>query len=142
MHHVGPLGWPSLDTMEACLGELLVIRGSCHGVLAAPMASRGGFGAKKILSFEEGDPQGDPRRHPTQQSPCLCARGAECLNVTWDVLKALGGRVLAAMVVWEPKVVRNDSGGLGGSLFRGLCLSAPCWTTWVAFLGHNGSLFG
>ena len=98
MHHVGPLGWPSLDTMEACLGELLVIGGSCHGVLAAPMASRGGFGARKIQSFEESDLQGDPRSHPTQQSPCLCARGAEC---------HLG----CAQGTWGPSSCSN--GGLG-----------------------------
>ena len=55
--------------------------------------------------------------------------------------KSLGGRVLAAVVPWGPKVVPNDSGGPGGMLV-GLWGSALCWTPWETFFGHNGSLFG
>ena len=107
--------------------------------LLLPWLPEGGLVPEKSCHLRRVTPRVTPG--VTQHnSHLVCVPGG--LNVTWDVLKALGGRVLAAMVVWEPKVVRNDSGGLGGSLFRGLCLSAPCWTTWVAFLGHNGSLFG
>ena len=63
------------------------------------------------------------------------------LDVTWDMDRSLGGRVLAAGVPWGPKVVTNDSGGPGGQLV-GLWGSALCWTTWETFFGHNGSLFG
>ena len=41
VHCVGPLGELSLDTMEACLGQGLMMEGSCGGVAAAPMAGTG-----------------------------------------------------------------------------------------------------
>ena len=41
VHCVGPLGKLSLDTMEACLGQGLMMGGSCRGVVAAPVAVRG-----------------------------------------------------------------------------------------------------
>ena len=41
VHCVGPLGKLSLDTMEACLGQGLMMGGSCGGVAAAPVAVRG-----------------------------------------------------------------------------------------------------
>ena len=42
VHCVGPLGKLSLDIMEACLGQGLMLEGSCGGVAAAPVAVRGG----------------------------------------------------------------------------------------------------
>ena len=41
VHCVGPHGKLSLDTMEACLGLWFVMGGSCHGVVAAPVAVTG-----------------------------------------------------------------------------------------------------
>ena len=41
VHCVGPLGKLSLDIMEACLGQGLMMGGSCGGVAAAPVAVRG-----------------------------------------------------------------------------------------------------
>ena len=41
VHCVGPLGELSLDTMEACLGQGLMMGGSCGGVAAAPVAVAG-----------------------------------------------------------------------------------------------------
>ena len=38
VHCVGPLGEVSVDMMEACLGQWLVMGGSCQGVVAAPVA--------------------------------------------------------------------------------------------------------
>ena len=41
VHCVGPLGELSLDIMEACLGQGLMMEGSCGGVVAAPVAATG-----------------------------------------------------------------------------------------------------
>ena len=41
VHCVGPLGELSLDTMEACLGQGLMMGGSCGGAAAAPVAVTG-----------------------------------------------------------------------------------------------------
>ena len=41
VHCVGPLGKLSLDIMEACLGQGLMMGGSCGGVAAAPVSVRG-----------------------------------------------------------------------------------------------------
>ena len=65
VHCVGPLGKLSLDIMEACLGQGLMMGGSCRGVVAAPVAARGGFSARKIQLFRRDDPQGDLLSHPT-----------------------------------------------------------------------------
>ena len=41
VHCAGPLEKLSLDTMEACFGQGLMMEGSCGGVAAAPVAVRG-----------------------------------------------------------------------------------------------------
>ena len=41
VHCVGPLGELSLDIMEACFGQGLMVEGRCGGVAAAPVAVRG-----------------------------------------------------------------------------------------------------
>ena len=54
VHCVGPLGELSLDTMEACLGVLLVIVGGCHDVAAAPVAAVTGAGVPEKSSHLSG----------------------------------------------------------------------------------------
>ena len=58
VHCVGPLGKLSLDIMEACLGVLLVIGGSCHGVVAAPVAVTGVLVPEKSSYLRRMTPRG------------------------------------------------------------------------------------
>ena len=96
--------------------------GSCRGVVAAPVAVRGVGVPEKSSCLRRMTPRVTVGviQHNGQ---LIHVSGG--LDVTWDMHRSLGGRVLAAVVPWGPKVAPNDSGGPGGELV-GLWGSALC----------------
>ena len=88
VHCVGPLGELSLDTMEACLGQGLMMEGSCGVVVAAPVAATGVSVPEKSSHLRRMTPR--VTVGVIQHNSLLIYVFVE-LCVTWDMHRSLGG---------------------------------------------------